>query len=84
MINVQTAIIRVRMDDYDYQYDQSFIVKNEIDKIDKLLKIVEDAKQLDTDELVDKYDNDNLIDIVENYISNNLSLINCARYDIEL
>lgn len=81
---MQTAIIRVKIDDYDYQYDQSFIVKHDIDKINKLLEIVEDAKQLDTDELVDKYDNDNPIDIIENYISNNLSLIKCARYDIEL
>ena len=81
---MQTAIIRVTIDDYDYQYDQSFIVKHDIDKINKLLEIVEDAKQLDTDELVDKYDNDNPIDIIENYISNNLSLIKCARYDIEL
>lgn len=81
---MQTAIIRVKIDDYDYQYDQSFIVKHDIDKINKLLDIIEDARQLDTDELVDKYNNDCLLDIVENYISNNLSLIKCARYDIEL
>lgn len=72
------------MDDYDYQYEQYFIVKNDTDKIDKLLEIVEDAKQLDTDELVDKYDNDNPIDIIENYIINNLSSIHCARYEIDL
>ena len=78
------ALLRLYENDYDYKYEQTFIVKNDKEKIEKLLTILEEIDNLDYEERERKYLSSSKIEIAETYIRENLTLINCSRYDIDL
>lgn len=77
------TLIKVFDCDYEYEYEQYFLVKNEIEKLHELSDIMENARRLDNDERFDKYNSESLIEIAEKYIKNNLQVINCDRFDID-
>ena len=81
---MEIAVLNVFEDDYDYQYKRTYIVKNDEEKIKRLLEIVEDTKNMSCEEIEEKYGNESLIEITDYYISNNLEQVKCATYDIDL
>ncbi len=78
------ALVKVYDYDYDFKYEQYFVVENNKEEIEKLLSIIEEAKDLDNVEREEKFGYESLIELAEQYIVNNLKLVSCSRYDIDL
>lgn len=78
-----TTLIKVYEDDYDYKYEQYFLVDITKEEKDKLLKVCEEIKNLSWDEREEKYGNESIIDSIEKYIVNNLKKVDFDRIEID-
>lgn len=78
------AMIKLFENDYDYNNEEYYIVKNDKEKIKELQSIIENASSLDNDEREEEYGYESLWELAEVYIQNNLGIVDCDRYDIDL
>lgn len=76
-------VIRVFENDYDYNYENIFIVKDNEEANNKLCELEEDIHNLDYEEKEEKYGVESNIIIVEDFIRNNFEIIDYYRTDIE-
>lgn len=78
------AMIKLFENDYDYNNEEYYIVKNDKEKIKELQSIIKNASGLYNDEREEEYGYESLWELAETYIKNNLEIIDCDRYDIDL
>lgn len=76
-------IIRVYEDDYDYNYEQLFLVKCSEEQINELLKERDLFDELDWEEREEKYGFESKIDFVENYIMKNFDVVDTGLVEID-
>jgi hypothetical protein len=76
-------LINVCDDDCDYQYKNSYLVKENQEQLKRLKFIKKDCKELDEDERFQKYGEESIIVIVENYIINNFEIVNVEQINID-
>ena len=78
-----TTIIKVYEDSEDYQFEDLFLVDITKKEKEKLLRFCEKIQELDYEEREEKYGCDSVIELIENYISNNLKNIDYEMLDID-
>lgn len=78
-----TTLIKVYENDYDFQYEQYFLVDMTQQEKEKLLKIYDEIEDLNYDERTKKYGSESKIDCIEKYIVENLKKIDFERLDID-
>lgn len=76
-------LIRVYENDYDYNYENTFIVKDNEESLKKLYEIEEDIQDLSYEEKAKKYGSESNIEIIEDFIVNNFESVDYYRSDIE-
>ena len=76
-------LIRVYETDYDYNYENTFIVKNNEESVKKLYELEEELSELNYEEKAKKYGSESNIDIIERFIIDNFERIDYFRSDIE-
>lgn len=76
-------LIRVYETDYDYNYENTFIVKDNEESLKKLYEIEEDIQDLSYEEKAKKYGSESNIEIIEHFIVNNFESVDYYRSDIE-
>lgn len=82
---MEYRIIKVYENDYDYNYEQLFLVKCNEKQKTELQKIANELSVLDWEERIEKYgDNtESKIDFIENYIMNNFEVVKLDIIDID-
>ena len=78
------AMIKLFENANDYNEEEHYIVKNDKDKIKELQSIIENASSLDCDEREEEYGYESLWELAEVYIKDNLEIIDCDKYEIDL
>lgn len=82
---MEYRLIKVFENDYDYNYEQLFLVKCDKKQKEELLKLANELSELDWEERIKKYgDNaESKIDFIESYIMNNFEVIKADMIDID-
>lgn len=78
------AIIKLFENADDYNNEEYYIVKNDKEKIKELQSIIKNASSLDYDEREEEYGYESLWELAETYIRDNLEIIDCDKYEIDL
>lgn len=77
------TIIKVYENDYDYNYENYFLVDISKEEKEQLYNFMDELRKLDTDERIEKYNEESSISIIENYITSNFNGLSCDRIDID-
>lgn len=82
---MEYRIIKVYENDYDYNYEQLFLVKCNEKQKTELQRLANELSDLDWEEKIEKYgDNaESKIDFIESYIMNNFEVIKVDTIDID-
>lgn len=76
-------LIKVYESDYDYNYENYFLVKDNEESLKKLCELEEEIQDLDYFEKEEKYGSESNIEIIEWFIVNNFEKVDYYRSDIE-
>lgn len=76
-------LIRVYENDYDYNYENYFLVKDNEESLKKLCELEEEIQNLDYFEKEEKYGSGSNIEIIEWFIVDNFERVDYFRSDIE-
>ena len=77
------TLIKVYENDYDYNYEQYFLVNMTKEEQEQFVKICEDIHNLDYDEREKKYGSESVIECTEYYIVHNYEKVDYTRIDID-
>ena len=78
------VLVNVYVNDYDYSYNKSFIIKGGKEEKQKILEFKEQLDNLDSEELEEKFGEESTIIIMEQYIENNFKLIKFEELSLEM
>lgn len=78
------VLVNVYVNDYDYSYNKSFIIKGGKEEKEKILAFKEYICNLDSEDLENEFKKESTIEIIEDYIEKNYEIVKYEELSLDM